>query len=135
MAKGSFLTVFRDILHATEVAAAIAAPIVKTMDPEIAGLMVSATSAAVALEGSLTAPGSGDQKAAAVAGATQAAIDATNQILASKGKKQLPANTGALISSQVGIVVGNMNAIRDAVQSAPAAAPIIAPPPAAAAGV
>lgn len=128
MSKGSFLTVFRDVLHATEVAASIAAPIIQTMDPQIGALMASATSAAVAVEGSITAPGSGQTKADAVAGATQAAIDATNQILASQGKKPLPTNTGTMITQQVGIVVGSMNAIKDAVQAAPAAAPVAAAP-------
>ena len=126
---GSFLTVFRDILHASEVAAQLAAPIVASMDPVIGGLMTAAAQAAVGVEASITTPGSGATKAAAVAQATQAAIDATNAILQAEGKKQLPANTDQIISQQVGVVVGNLNAIKQAVTNAqPSGA---APPPAA----
>lgn len=122
MAK-SFLTVFRDILHAAEVAAQIAAPIISTLDPQIGGLMSAATQAAVGVEASITAPGSGQQKAQVVAQETQASIDAINAILASQGKPGLPANTAQVISQQVGIVVGNLNAIKTAVTTAPAAPP------------
>lgn len=116
----SFLTVFQNILHATEVAAAIAAPIIKTLNPEIAGLMIAATTAAIGVEASITAPGSGPQKAAVVAAQTQAAIDATNAILASQGRPPLPTDTGNVIAAQVGAVVGNLNAIKTAVQASAA---------------
>lgn len=117
----SFLTVFRDILHAAEVAAQIAAPIISTMDPEIGMLMSAATNAAVNVEATVTAPGSGDVKAAAVKASTQAAIDATNAILVSQGKKPLPATTGLVIATQVGSVVANLNAVKDAVNASAAA--------------
>lgn len=123
---GSFLTVFRDILHAGEVAAELAAPIVATMEPGIGSLMEAAAQAAVGVEASITTPGAGATKAAAVAQATQAAIDATNAILQAEGKKTLPANTGQIIATQVGVVVGNLNAIKQAVMNATPATP--APP-------
>lgn len=116
----SFLKVFASILHATEAAASIAAPIVATMDPTIGGLMSAATTAAVGAEAAITAPGSGPQKAAAVQAQTQASIGVINAILASQNKKPLPANTGDVIASQVGVVVGNLNAIKAAVLAAPA---------------
>ena len=117
----SFLTVFKDILHAAEVAAQIAAPIITTMDPQIGQLMAGATQAAVGMEATITTPGSGAQKAQAVAQQTQASINAINQILQAEGKKPLPDNTGQVIAQQVGAVVGNLNAIKAAVTAAPAA--------------
>ena len=140
----SFLSVFDTVLHAVEAAAAIAAPIIQTMDPEIGGLMSAATQAAIGVEQSITTPGSGQQKAQVVTQQTQAAIDVTNAILASQGKKPLPANTGQVIAAQVGVVVGNLNAIEQAVKASskapapnsvsggtgPAPAPVPPPPPA-----
>jgi len=111
----SFLSVFADIMHAIEAAAAISAPIIATFDPVIGGLMTSATTAAVMVEGSITAPGSGPDKAAAVTASTNAAIGVANQILASQGKAPLPANTSAVVSNGVGMVVGNLNAVMSAV--------------------
>lgn len=130
----SFLSVFTSILHATEAAASIAAPIVATMDPIIGKLMESATQAAVGAEAAITAPGSGPQKAAAVAAQTSASIQVANDILASQGKAPLPADTGKVIASQVGVVVGNLNAIEAAVKNAKPAAPAAGAEPAAPAG-
>lgn len=118
----SFLSVFKSILHAAEAAAVIAAPIINTFDPVIGGLINSATQAAVGVEGSITAPGSGAQKAAAVAASTQAAIGVANGILASQGKPPLPATTGDVIAQQVGVVVSSLNAVA-AIGTAPAAKP------------
>lgn len=123
----SFLSVFSTILHATEAAASIAAPIISQMDPTIGDLMASATRAAVGAEAAITAPGSGQQKAAAVAAQTQASIDVANKILESQGKKPLPTNTADVIASQVGVVVGNLNAIESAVKASPALAKPDAP--------
>lgn len=117
----SFLSVFKDILHATEAAAAIAEPIIATFDPVIGALMLGATEAAIAVEGSITAPGAGAQKQAAVTASTNAAINVVNGILQSQGKQPLPANTGQAISQQVGVVVANLNGIAKAVSAQPAA--------------
>lgn len=117
----SFLSVFSSILHASEVAAAIAAPIVQTVDPTIGGLMTAATQAAVGVEAAVTVPGKGQQKAQLVALQTKAAVDVVNQILTSQGKPPLPANTVDVVGQQVGVVVANMNAIQQAVTNAPPA--------------
>ncbi len=108
----SFLHVFRGILHATEVAAQLAAPIVATVDP----LMLQATNAAVNVEGSITAPGSGEAKAAVVRAGTQATIDAINALLASQSKPPLPTNTTDVVQGTVKNVVLGMNTIQAAVK-------------------
>lgn len=136
MSWGSFLTIFKDILHATEAAAEIAAPIIATLDPPIGILMGAATQAAVGVEAAITTPGSGQQKAGLVAQQTQASIDVVNQILQSQGKKPLPTDTGQVIAAQVGTVIGNLNAIKGAVLAAGGSdgvpqAPAPAPAPAA----
>lgn len=117
----SFLSVFKSILHATEAAATIAAPIIATMDPTIGALMGSATQAAIGVEGSITAPGSGPQKQAAVQASTQAVFDVTNQILASQGKPPLHANTVDAAVQGAVMVVNQLNAVAAAVKAAPAA--------------
>jgi len=106
----SFLSIFQTILHATETAATLAAPFVKAVDPEIGGLMLQATNAAVGVEAAITTPGTGAQKAAAVAAGTSATITAVNGILQSQGKAPLPANTGAIVASTVSSVVDALNA-------------------------
>jgi len=117
----SFLRVFESVLHAAEVAAQLAEPIIATFAPEVAGLMGAATSAAVSVESSIATSGSGAQKAAAVTQSTEAAIGVINSILVSKNKPTLPASTGAAVSQVVGTVVGSLNSIADAVDP-PAAA-------------
>lgn len=115
----SFLKAFSSILHAVEVAAQIAAPIIQTVDPAIGSLMIMATSAAIGVEASVTAKGQGAAKAAAVTASTKAAVDVINGILASQGKGPLPANTTDVVAQQVGTVVASLNAV--AVATAPAA--------------
>lgn len=117
----SFLSVFKSILHAVEAAATIAAPIVATFDPTIGALTQAATQAAIGVEGSITAPGSGAQKQAAVQKSTQAVFDVTNQILASQGKPPLHANTVDAAVQGAVMVVNQLNAVAKAVQSAPSA--------------
>lgn len=119
----SFLSVFASIAHAAEAAAALVAPIVQTVDPDVGRLMMGAAQAAIGAEAAITSPGSGQQKAAVVAAQTQASIDVINSILQSQGKRPLPTLTGAVVAQQVGAVVGNLNAIKAAVLAAPAAAP------------
>lgn len=125
----SFLSVFKNILHATEAAAQIAAPIVATFEPGIGALMMAAAGAAVSVEGSITAPNSGAQKQAAVAASTQQVVDVTNAILKEAGKAPLPANTTDVVVQQVsGVIVPQLNAVAKLVQTAPATPPT---PPAA----
>lgn len=122
-----FLSVFRNIAHAAETIDALAAPIVQKVNPLIGGLMVGAAQAAVGVEAAITAPGQGDVKAGIVANQTKVAIDAINAILVARGVKPLPADTGEVVAQQVGVLVGNMNAIKAAVVGATAAASNSAP--------
>lgn len=121
MASGkSFLSVFKTILHAAEAAATIAAPILATLDPTIGALTQSATQAAIGVEASITTPGSGAQKQAAVQASTQAVFDVTNQILASQGKPPLHQNTVDAAVQGAVMVVNQLNAVATAVNAAPA---------------
>ena len=113
----SFLSVFRNILHASEVAAQLAAPIVATVDPVVGGLMIQSTDAAVNVEGIITTPGSGEAKAAVVRAGTQATVDAINALLASQSKPPLPTNTTDVVQGTVKNVVLGMNTIQAAVST------------------
>lgn len=121
----SFLSVFGSVLHAIEAATAIAAPIVKTMNPTVGGLMQMATVAAVGAESAITAPGAGPARAQAVIEQTKAAIDVANGILVQQGRPPLPANTGQVIAQQVGVVVAGLNGVASAVAQ-PVAVPAAA---------
>jgi len=120
MSKRSFLSVFRTVGHAVEAAAMIAAPIVKTLDPQIGALMMGAAAAAVGVEAAVTSEGSGEAKRAAVAEQTRAALDVVNSILGAQGKPKLKPETADVIAAQVGVVVSQLNGVRDAVELAPA---------------
>lgn len=113
----SFLSVFKNILHGIEAAATVAAPIVATVDPTIGALINLATTSAVTVEAAIPADGNGVQKAAAVAGQSQAVIDVINGILASQGKAALPPNTNDIVQASVKTVVAGLNAVATAVQS------------------
>ena len=116
----SFLRVFQSVLHAIEAAAAIAAPIVKAVDPTIGALMTQAAQTAVTVEQAVTA--SGEQKAAIVSQATQAGIDLTNSLLQSQGKASLPAGIITAINATTKNVVDTLNTVADTVMPpAPAA--------------
>ncbi len=115
----SFLRVFANILHAVEAAAAIAAPIIKIVDPTIGSLMTMATTAAVGVEAAITAPGSGQQRADAVAAQTGAVINVINGIRVSQGKPPLPPDTNDVVQSQVKTVVGGLNVVADTVDPQP----------------
>jgi hypothetical protein len=117
----SFLSVFGSVLHAVEAATAIAAPIVRTMNPTVGGLMQMATIAAVGAESAITTPGAGAARAQAVSEQTKAAIDVANGILSAQGRAPLPASTGEVIAQQVGVVVAGLNGVASAV-APPAAA-------------
>lgn len=117
----SFLSVFQSILHVVEAAAKIAAPLIATQDPVIGALMTQATNAAVGVEAAITTPGTGAQKAAVVAGQSQATIDVINSILASQGKPPLPAITNSVVQAGVQTVISGLNAVAVAVPPAPAA--------------
>ena len=123
MSFRSFLSAFRNVLHAVEAAATIAAPIIAAVDPTIAALMTQANNAAIGVEEAITTPGSGAQKAAIVAAQSQATIVVINSILASQNKQPLPANTNAVVQAGVQVVVSGLNAVSQAVGAAPAVPP------------
>ncbi len=114
----SFLSVFRNVLHVVEAAAAISAPIIATQDPTIGALMTMANNSAIGIEAAITTPGTGAQKAAVVDAQTKAAIGVANAILASQNKPPLPATTEAAISASVMTTVSALNAISVAVSGA-----------------
>jgi hypothetical protein len=116
----SFLSAFRSILHATEAAAQIAAPVIKTVNPVIGALMSFATTAAVNVEAQIPATGTGAQKAEAVVAQTQSVVDVINAILAAEGKPQLPATTTGEVTAIVPTVVAGLNAVSAAVKTPPA---------------
>lgn len=123
MSGKSFLRVFGSILHAVESAAVIAAPIIKTVDPEIGALMAGATAAAVQVEAAYTTPGSGADKQQAVHDSTAAAFNVANQIIVSQGKAPMPAATVDAAVAGAVTVVSQMNAIANAVDAAKPATP------------
>jgi hypothetical protein len=111
----SFLSVFQTILHVVEAAAKIAAPLIATQDPVIGALMSQANNAAIGIEAAITTPGTGTQKAAVVAGQSQATIDVINAILASQNKPALPANTNVIVQAGVQTVISGLNVVAKAV--------------------
>lgn len=125
----SFLSVFKSILHATEAAATIAAPIIATMDPTIGSLMGAATQAAVSVEGSITTPGSGAQKQAAVQASAQQVFDVANQIRVSQGAAPLHQSTVDAAVQGAVLAVNQLNAVAALVK---APAPTASATPAAA---
>jgi hypothetical protein len=118
----SFLSSFRSILHAAQAAAQIAGPVIAAVRPEVGGLMLLATNASIGVEAAITAPGSGELKAALVAAQTKAAIDVTNEILKSQGKSLLSANLAEVIAQQVGVVISGLNAAHNATHTPAVAA-------------
>lgn len=124
-----WLSVFRDILHAVETAAQLAAPIIATVDPVIGGLITQSVAAAVAVEAAaatLPSPMSGEAKAAVVAAGTEATVTAINSILVSQGKKPLPATTTDVVQGTVKTVVLGLKTVAAAVAPpGPAPAPVV----------
>lgn len=119
----SWLTSFKNVLHATEVAAQLAAPIVAVAlggkdGASIAGMMTQATAAAVGIEAisnTFTTPMTGDQKAAVVDAGTQATFAAINSILVSQGKPPLAPEVTSVVGTTVKTVVEGMKTIGAAV--------------------
>ena len=111
----SFLRAFSTILHAAEAAATIAAPIVKAVDPDIAGLMSLATQTAVSVESAVTAPGAGAQKAELVKQVSAATVNVINSILASQGKPPLPVNIVDAATQVATNVVDSLNLVANTV--------------------
>lgn len=116
----SFLRVFRNVIHALEAAATIAAPIVKAVSPEIGGLMTQATSTAVAVEAAITTPGSGAQKAAIVSETTANTIALINSLLVAQGKTPLSLDIRGAIDATVKNVVDGLNTAANMVDPVPA---------------
>lgn len=114
-----FLSVFGNILHVAEAAAAISAPFIAIADPEIGALMTFGNNAAIGAEAAITARGSGAQKAALVAQQTGAAINFANALRVSRGAPPLPANVVDQLTAQVQVTVAGLNAIAAAVPETP----------------
>ena len=111
----SFLRAFQTVLHAAEAAATIAAPIIKAVDPDIAGLMSLATQTAVSVEAAVTAPNAGAQKAEIVKQTSAATVNVINSILASQGKQPLPAGIVDAATQVAASIVNSLNLVADTV--------------------
>jgi hypothetical protein len=112
----TWLAVFKDILHAAEAAAQIAAPIVAaTGNPVLGALILQAAHAVVEAEAIFTTPGSGPQKAALVKAQTVATIGVINDVLKLQNKPALPANTADVVQVATKTVVAGMNTVAAAV--------------------
>ncbi len=107
----SFLTGFMTTLHAIEAGAKIAAPFIATVNPVIGALVMQGATAAVGIEGVITAPGNGLQKAKIVASQTEATVKLVNSALVAQGKPPLPDNTTDQVNAQVKVVVDGLNAV------------------------
>jgi hypothetical protein len=128
MKSRSFLSAFTSVLHAMEAAATITSPIIRMVSPEVGGLMMAATQAAVGAEAAITAPSAGADRAAVVAQSTRAALDVVNQILVSQGKQPLKAGIADVAIATASVAVSQLNGIAGLVNAAPAAPPAEAPP-------
>jgi len=113
----SFLSVFRNILHAAEAAASIAGPVIARMDPVIGALMLQATNAAVGVEALIVGTKKGGERMAVVDQQIQATVDVTNAVLASQGKPALRADITDTVKQQLEVVIGGMNAVEKAVNA------------------
>lgn len=111
----SFLLVFRNILHAAEAAASIAAPVIAKMDPVIGALMLQATNAAVGVEALILGAKKGTEKMDVVGQQVQATVDVVNGILLSQGKTPLRSDITDTVKQQVQVVVSGLNAVQTAV--------------------
>lgn len=115
-----FLRVFQSILHGLEAAATIAAPIVAAVDPVVGGLMNQSVGLAVLLEGTITTPGSGAQKAAIVTQTSAATVGLINSLLGSQGKQPLGSNITEAIAATTKNVVDSLNTVANTVDPQPA---------------
>ena len=126
----SWLSIFKNVLHAVEAAASLAAPIIAVVVDKkqadgsggdgavIAGLMTQAVTAAVGIESissALTTPMSGSDKAAVVDSGTKATLDLINSLLVSQGKTALPASVTDIVSATVKTTVQGLQAAQVAV--------------------
>lgn len=111
MAGRSFLRSFDTVLQAVTAAAAIAQPVVATLEPEVGGLVLAATRAAVGVEALLREPGNGAKKAAMVAAQTAAAFDLVNAMRKARGKGELSPVAVEIATTQAGVVVDLLNAV------------------------
>ena len=115
MSGKSFLRVFATLEHALVAVDTILAPIVSVVNPMIGSLMTMAARAAVGVEGAITTPGSGTQRADLVSQQSGAVINVINGILIAEGKPPLPANTNDVVQAQVKTVVSGLNVVADTV--------------------